>query len=399
MEHCGIDSLNFNKRKFDMDCDPEEIPLSPASCSGASSCTAALVWAGDGDDSADAAACNRKAPRTQRTATASAAILDLLSGAGGFHGDQSVQPTLSSTLPPSSASIACGACEGPSPWHDLPDDVLRRVLDHLPSHYLRVARLVCCGWHRSIGRTLVHLTPESLEGVALRFSNLRALDLSCCETEVEVTGLGALRLGSALADASLGHLAGLRRLEELTLRGCTRLEGPGLALLMHLPMLRTLDLAGCTGLTDIGLQAGLAALPQLTSVRLLGCLGLTDGCSTGLVALPNLQRLAVPPKITDAGLAALAAAPLLERVAIRGCRGVGPEGIAALLQAPCLQRVVVSRCVLVTATALGGVAPNLRVVTCPLPPPLPLDSHRPGAGSYVAAASPDMQLLMANLNN
>jgi len=103
---------------------------------------------------------------------------------------------------------------------------------------------------------------------------------------------------------------------------------------------------------------------DVPSVTLLDCWGISD-VGVGLLAtLPGLQRLALPPRTTDKGLATLAMAPALQRVALRGCVGVGPAGIEALLKAPRLTRVIVSRCSTVTASALGGVAPNVSVVSC-----------------------------------
>jgi hypothetical protein len=391
--------------------------LASASC-----CSARSLHFGNADAD-EAQATNRKAPRTRRTSTASAAVLEAVCAL-------ELAPREPASPPAAAAAAAALAAAGPSsggaPWCDLPDDVLRRVLDRLPPHYARVTRLVCAGWQRATERSLRRARPEALAGgggaLARRFPNLRALDLSCCDAAVELADRGALSLRSLLRDASLAQLAGLRRLEALSLEGCRLLEGPGLRHLARLTSLRSLDLSNCAGLRDAGLAEGLSALPALTAVTLLGCGGLTDGCAAALLALPALARLAVPPRLTDAGLAALAAAPALQRVAIRGCAAVGPDGIAALLRAPRLQRVVVSRCALVTAKALDGVAPNLRVVACPLrsaplpegAPRLPLAApaapdaggaggggHAPGApaaGFSAAPGPPDMQLLMANFN-
>lgn len=70
----------------------------------------------------------------------------------------------------------------PSPWSDVPDDVLRVVCAHMPPSYVRVVRLVCRGWAAAAGRSMQRLKPEALEGPRLteRFPHLRALDLSHC---------------------------------------------------------------------------------------------------------------------------------------------------------------------------------------------------------------------------
>lgn len=72
--------------------------------------------------------------------------------------------------------------ETPSLWADVPDDILRGVCEHMPPSYVRVVRLVCCGWAAAAGRLMQRLKPEALEGprLAQRFPHLRALDLSHC---------------------------------------------------------------------------------------------------------------------------------------------------------------------------------------------------------------------------
>ena len=61
-----------------------------------------------------------------------------------------------------------------------------------------------------------------------------------------------LRLQSSLTDESLAHLAPLQRLEELSLKSCAGLQGPGLRRLVGLPNLRRLDLQACIRLTNKG---------------------------------------------------------------------------------------------------------------------------------------------------
>ncbi len=64
-----------------------------------------------------------------------------------------------------------------------------------------------------------------------------------------------LRLQSSLTDESLAHLAPLQRLEELSLKGCAGLQGPGLRHLVGLPNLRRLDLQACIRLTNKGARS------------------------------------------------------------------------------------------------------------------------------------------------
>lgn len=119
---------------------------------------------------------------------------------------------------------------------------------------------------------------------------------------------------------------------------------------------------------------------NLRTVTLFGCTGLTDDCLFVFLASGRLQRLALPPAVTDAGLQLLAGARNLERIAVRGCTNVGAAGIAALLAAPSLTRVIVSKCPGVSAEELR-VLPNLRVTSC-------------GTSQLPATSPADMQLLM-----
>ena len=90
--------------------------------------------------------------------------MEALSSAAAPHGDQEVSckahsaeqqsaepdvplPRLASaaqltTIPAASQRvIAAGGCL--SSWNEVPDDILRTVFAHMPSAYVRVARLVC----------------------------------------------------------------------------------------------------------------------------------------------------------------------------------------------------------------------------------------------------------------
>ena len=315
----------------------------------------------------------------------------------------------------SACSALCLDMSLNSIWCDLPDDVLRRVMDNLPSYAVRIVRSVCRGWLQAANRSLRFARPERLPTTFLAacFPNLRVLDLSCCNSALEINSPVELSLRSGLQDAALAQLVGLDRLQELILRGCTHLEGPGLAYLAGLVSLEHVDLTGCSKLTDLGLAQGINGLAHVAAITLLNCHGLTDACIAPLTGLPGLKRLAVPPRTSDTGLRVLAEASGMQRVAIRGCANVGPEGIAALLRAPNLKRVVVSRCPRVTASALDSVAPNLSVVSCAVPG---MQQQLAGVGGHpttsgfgalratgttgvpVAAAS-DLQLLMATFHN
>ncbi|KAI7839637.1 hypothetical protein COHA_006636 [Chlorella ohadii] len=263
------------------------------------------------------------------------------------------------------AAVAAAAAAA-APWADPPDDILKRVLDQLQPSTLRVLRLVCRGWEAAASRLLVHLRPEGIAGkqLASRFPSLHSLDLSNCCMGVDFTTPRMLRLQSLLCNEHLAELAGLGRLEQLSLRGCSRLTGAGLAQLGCLRRsLTMLNLSNCTGLTDDCLAALAAALPQLATLNLQGCSGLGDEAISHLVNMPNLRRAA--------------------------------EG---RMWRPGLKRVVLSKCPQINLESSGG--PHLKVVTDPSGGAAAAAASAADAALVVALAGPagmagqDMQLLV-----
>ena len=96
----------------------------------------------------------------------------------------------------SSAAAAAREAGGGACWPDLPDDILARVLALLPASHLRVLRLVCSGWERSVARAVRGLRPEALAGkrLAARFPSVHSLDLSHCELAVDFRTPSSLKL-------------------------------------------------------------------------------------------------------------------------------------------------------------------------------------------------------------
>jgi hypothetical protein len=102
-----------------------------------------------------------------------------------------------------------------------------------------------------------------------------------------LTGLEELRLAwPRITSDGLAPIAGMRRLQTLSLIGCTWLRGGDLKILPR--SIATLDLAGCE-LFDDSVAAGVAGM-QLQSLNLAQCRALTDTGLARLVADHPLER-------------------------------------------------------------------------------------------------------------
>jgi hypothetical protein len=108
-----------------------------------------------------------------------------------------------------------------------------------------------------------------------------------------------------LVDADLVHLSGV---EEVNLRGCTKITDAGLA---HLRGVRMLNIAGCALITD----AGLAHLTGIHTLDMRYCEQLTDA---GLAHLTGIHTLDMGgcALITDAGVAHLTG---IHKLGMWGC--------------------------------------------------------------------------------
>lgn len=239
-------------------------------------------------------------------------------------------------------------------------------------------------------RSCTAITASALAALAPSLPHLRELDLTgCCRLSSRaltvlpaLPALRRLRLdkGELVDDGALAHVARAPGLEALSLRGCARVRGPGLASLASLAgSLSSLNLAGLVHLAPQHL-APLAALTRLEQLVLDRCSGLAgDG---GLPALAGpLQRLTLLSlsecEVGDAALPAAARMAALRRLAADFCRHVSDAGVAALSPLRCLEALSLRGCERVrgegmAALAAGGAGASLTALNLSWSPRLSL---------------------------
>lgn len=282
-----------------------------------------------------------------------------------------------SQLVVSSAGSQTVAASGdmPSQWNEVPDDILRTVFSHMPSAYVRVARLVCKGWALAAGRLMHSLKPEHLDGPRLagRFPQLRSLDLSHCLHTVAFHTRTALQLQSNVTDDLVGDLATLNYLRDMSLRGCTALTGAPdtrFARLTMLTQLRCLDISNCTGLKDSTMDV-IVELSRLEQLRAFGCTALTDTALIKLSQHPALKsiELGCNSHFSNRGIAALANLQSVERLHLISLSKITNEGILPLRRLSELKHMMLARCPNVCETGLPEAFPGrqLRVFMCGTP--------------------------------
>lgn len=214
--------------------------------------------------------------------------------------------------------------------------------------------------------------------------------LDCATMEIaddllpEIARLGGLRSldleGTKVTDDGLARLRGLGALEELSLRSCTGIQGPGLVALADLGNLKRLDLSAITKTNDniLSFLAGckklevllaqhlgrdgdnhalLANLPELLQLKELDLLdhpNLTDAELNYLKRVPRLERLRLcATGVTDAGMPALAALRDLQMLVLERTK-VSGKGLASLAALPKLTHLSL-RMSPVTDTGMEGI--------------------------------------------
>jgi Leucine-rich repeat (LRR) protein len=216
--------------------------------------------------------------------------------------------------------------------------------------------LAACTELRELTLANARVTDASLKHLA-GLKKLATLDLTRCN---ELTGAGLRQLAgltslnltdTLLGDAGLEHLAALNGLTRLNL-SFTDVSGAGLKHIAGLHNLAELDLSD----SGVGDDCGelIARLPQLRRLDLYGTRGdqgysvdapLADGWLKHLAKCPRLESLRMPAA-SDKGLSFMAGAPALKHLAIEGTRGssdITAEGVRALAASKSLTRVMLSQ--------------------------------------------------------
>lgn len=249
-------------------------------------------------------------------------------------------------------------------WATLPSDIMAHIMKFVPSNTIRIMRVVCQGWNRSVGASLRYIQPETLKHTAYleHFPNVLTLDASNADLKVSCSSGREISLVSGVDDASVENIAKLHSLHSIYLTNCVFLDGTFLQAFQNLPALELLDLSGCSSIHNGHFIEHIAHMNNLKSISLVGCWNLNDASvAVAAQSLRQLKRIAVPPTTTDLGLHCIATSPSIERVAIRACDQITTEGIKALLRTPTLQRVVVSKCKNISSNTLRQGTRNLSV--------------------------------------
>lgn len=181
----------------------------------------------------------------------------------------------------------------------------------------------------------------------LQLSSSRIDDLS------PIRGLNNLRMLSlpkaSITDEGLAPIAGLSKLDHLTLTGNPRLGDAGMAHLSRLTKLQSLSLSG-TAVSD----AGLPTIARITSLHSLS-LGKTRVTDAGLAALAGLKNLdhltLTQTQVTGSGLQSLAGLAGLRSLNLVDA-GVTDEGLAGIAQLSGLEHLTLWR----TGVTVDGLA-------------------------------------------
>jgi len=118
-----------------------------------------------------------------------------------------------------------------------------------------------------------------------------------------------------------GSLAQLRQLRSLSLLGCVAIDDDSVLCLRHATALVSLNLKWCHQITDVAIEGCFAKLSHLSVLNLKGCVGLTDRGMNTLSGVTTLTRLNVSlsRRLTYRGVAVLRLLPHIEQLLVSIC--------------------------------------------------------------------------------
>lgn len=166
--------------------------------------------------------------------------------------------------------------------------------------------------------------------------HLQQLDLGGCRG---ISGMGfRMMSGAGLAhpgQAHMGPMAG--RSNQTCGTSAPMIQGPGgfdggaSAALPVFPLLQTLILSDCRGLSNTGM-AHVCALPALQHLDIGGCTAVGNDGLTGLHGHPTLTSLSLRghAELSDASMQMIAFMPTLRRLSMRQCGGISDAGLMRL---------------------------------------------------------------------
>ena len=211
--------------------------------------------------------------------------------------------------------------------------------------------------------------------------SLTSLDLTGC-SEITRNGLTHFSLEphrikclvlddcARISNQFFSHIVHFSRLEQLNLRGCFRISDDGIAALRVLKHLRHLDISLCATaqaaklsqqwesptITDAALHT-LSRMTQLETLQLEGCTTITDEGLLHLATLRHLTRLNLAKThVTEHGLKILRCLPELASLNISGCQIPEAEMFQQLKHANKLKSLNVSHSLMVTDAFIHTIA-------------------------------------------
>jgi len=211
----------------------------------------------------------------------------------------------------------------------LGDAALGCLLRALPRGLLQLDLTRCalgpCTWAALLKLSRGRLLRLTLDGTGVCSARIEELVLA--QPHLEELSLNNCKL---LTDESCSHLAILQNLYRLDLWGCFAIGPVGVAALCGLRALMGLYLGGCYRVTDTPF-AQMASMPCLEVLN-VAAVDMSDAALGCLARAPRLRKLnlALCSGITDVGVHLLSALTQLQMLDLSDCEGVTDEAMHCL---------------------------------------------------------------------